>query len=170
MNEINIGKMPSSHKKLKKTILLGFVLLLVIGGITSALLYIRREKQFVSECATVGGKSAQDINGLLVESKTEELKPITDEIQGNPMAGGDVDCQYILLGYNVTLSDSVEAEKYLNKIKEINNDYDPSGLFGEQATSLDTYKKDVEFFKEQLKELEKSTSPIFGTTPEEGVE
>jgi hypothetical protein len=88
---------------------------------------------------------------LINANEYKKLEPVVKDINNNSKASNDPDCQYILLGYSIVLSNPAEATKHLNKINEITSDYDPTALFGSNALSLSTYAENIKFFEEQSK-------------------
>jgi hypothetical protein len=125
------------------------VLFLIVVAVAMYLLIQPGSTKRTSACSNVNGIAAKDIATLLLNNDVNKLAPIKDEISANKKASNDADCQYILLGYSISVSDPEEAQKKLETIKKLNEDYNPNRLFGESSASIAAYGQDVDFLNEQ---------------------
>ncbi len=159
MNELDItqeAKQGSKSHKKKKTVIITVISLVLVGVSIGVILFLNKKKNSsnangVSVCSMVGELSANEISVLINANEYKKLEPVVKDINNNSKASNDPDCQYILLGYSIVLSNPAEATKHLNKINEITSDYDPTALFGSNALSLSTYAENIKFFEEQSK-------------------
>jgi hypothetical protein len=133
------------------------VLFLIVVAVAMYLLIQPGSTKRTSACSNVNGIAAKDIATLLLNNDVNKLAPIKDEISANKKASNDADCQYILLGYNISVSDPEEAQKKLDVIQQIDKDYNPKLIFGEQSISLERYREDLVFMNDQIKNLNEST-------------
>lgn len=144
----------------KRAFIFVAVLALIAGGVGAGFyLFKSKDGKKSSVCSEVNGVAAKDIAALLSENDVEKLGPLKESISANDKAEDDADCQYILLGYNVSISNPEEAQKKLDGIKKLDENYSPVELFGEGALALDLYANTITAQKDTFSVPENSELP-----------
>ena len=135
------------------------VLFLIVVAVAMYLLIQPGSTKRTSACSNVNGIAAKDIATLLLNNDVNKLAPIKDEISANKKASNDADCQYILLGYSISVSDPEEAQKKLDAIQQIDKDYSPTIISGETSLSISSYEENIKSLRNTISLPENTSVP-----------